>query len=93
MFIEYVFGRSVARVFTSISRQLAQLWCGVHGHIIMLHFEPDKLSLQCSLCGYESEGWKVGRSMAVCRNVEGALATSEVRRHIRRLPSDARLAS
>jgi hypothetical protein len=93
MFIEYVFGRSVARLFTAISRQLAQLWCGVHGHIIMLHFEPDRLSLQCSLCGYESEGWKVGRPVAARRNVEGALVAPEVRRHLQPLPSDARLAS
>ena len=32
-----------------IARQLARLWCGLHGHLIMLHFEPNKLSLQCSL--------------------------------------------
>jgi len=86
--VEYVFGRSVARIFSAVAR----LWCGVHGHIIMLHFEPERLSLQCSLCGYETEGWKVGRPMAA-RRVEGTRVTSDVRRQIRPLPSSARLAS
>ena len=41
---------------------VAQFWCGMHGHLIMLHFEPNKLSLQCSLCGYATEGWDVGQA-------------------------------
>jgi hypothetical protein len=51
----------LTRVMTAGSRQFSRLWCGMHGHVIMLHFEPNKLSLHCALCGYESEGWEVGR--------------------------------
>ena len=86
MVIEYVFGASVARAFSGFSRQIARLWCGAHGHIVMLRFQPDRLSLQCSKCGYESEGWEVGRRMTASPRV------SEVRQ-IRPLTSGARLAS
>ena len=51
------------RIVSTIAGQFARIWCGLHGHFIMLHFEPNKLSLQCSLCGYETEGWEVGRPM------------------------------
>jgi hypothetical protein len=50
-----------------ISRQFARVWCGLHGHLIFLHFEPHKLSLQCGLCGYQSEGWEVGRPLVARR--------------------------
>jgi hypothetical protein len=86
MIIEYVFGASIARAVSGFSRQIARLRCGAHGHTVMLHFEPDRLSLQCSMCGYESEGWEVGRAMTTSRKV------TEVRQ-IRPLTSGARLAS
>lgn len=54
-----------ARLFMGVLRKIARLMCGLHGHVILLHFEPTKLSLQCALCGYESEGWAVGRSPAL----------------------------
>src|SRR6186997_2699062 len=60
----------VMRIFSALARQLARTWCGMHGHLIMLHFEPNKLSLQCSLCGYESEGWDVGRPLVARGNRE-----------------------
>ena len=85
MVIEYVFGASFARACSGVSRQIARFWCGVHGHNVMLHFEPDRLSLQCSMCGYESEGWEVGRAVR-------ARKVTEVRQ-IRPLTSGARLAS
>lgn len=83
----------LARVFSAISRNLARLWCGVHGHVIMLHFEPNKLSLQCSLCGYETEGWEVGRPMTARREANNPQARPERRRTLRPLPTNARLAS
>jgi hypothetical protein len=86
--------RSVfSRIFAAISRQLARLWCGMHGHLILLHFEPTKLSLQCALCGYASEGWEVGRPMTARRQVNNPQARPERRRSLRPLPSSARLAS
>ena len=39
----------------------------MHGHLIMLHFEPTRLSLQCALCGFQSEGWEVGRPPVIVR--------------------------
>lgn len=83
----------LARAFSALARQLARLWCGVHGHVIMLHFQPDKLSLQCSLCGYETEGWEVGRPMTARREANNPQARPERRRTLRPLPTKARLAS
>ena len=34
-----------------------QFFCGLHGHDALLHFEPGRLSLQCTSCGYETPGW------------------------------------
>ena len=59
----------------------------------MLHFEPNKLSLQCSLCGYESEGWEVGRPMTARRQANNPQARPDRRRTLRPLPTNARLAS
>lgn len=83
----------VVRVFSAITSQLARLWCGMHGHLIMLHFEPNKLSLQCSLCGYETEGWEVGRPMTARRQANNPQARPDRRRTLRPLPTNARLAS
>ena len=79
--------------FSAIGRQLARVWCGLHGHLIMLHYEPNKLSLQCSFCGYATEGWEVGRPMTARRQANNPQARPERRRTLRPLPSNARLAS
>jgi len=83
----------ISRIFSAIASQFARLYCGIHGHLILLHFEPNKLSLQCALCGYESEGWEVGRPMTARRQVNNPQARPERRRTLRPLPSNARLAS
>jgi hypothetical protein len=88
----------VARVGAAFVQTLAHAWCGLHGHLILLHFEPNKLSLQCGLCGYESEGWEVGRPLvarrsAESRSAENGHARPERRQTIRPLASSARLAS
>lgn len=69
----------------AISGQLARLWCGLRGHLILLHFEPSRLSLQCGLCGYESTGWEVGRPMTARRSVNNAQTRPERRRTLRPL--------
>ena len=76
-----------------LSHQVARIWCGLHGHQIMLHFEPNKLSLQCSLCGYATEGWEVGRPMTARRQANNPQARPDRRRTLRPLPTNARLAS
>jgi hypothetical protein len=85
--------RLLARMFSAMARQVARFWCGMHGHVIMLHFEPNKLSLQCSLCGYETEGWEVGRPMTARRQANNPQARPDRRRTLRPLPTNARLAS
>ena len=89
----------VSRIAAAISRQTAQIWCGLHGHIILLHFQPNKLSLQCGLCGYESAGWEVGRPLTSRRTADNRTRShhdvrTERRRTFRAVPSGAaRMAS
>jgi hypothetical protein len=84
---------TVSTIFSALTRQLARIWCGIHGHLTMLHFEPHKLSLQCSLCGYSTEGWEVGRPMTARRQANNPQARLDRRRTLRPLPTNARLAS
>jgi hypothetical protein len=105
MVIDHVFGINIrrrddavstnllVRIFSTLARQFARLSCGLHGHLIMLHFEPNKLSLQCSLCGYATEGWEVGRPMTARRQANNPQARPDRRRTLRPLPTNARLAS
>jgi len=81
------------RIFAGIARHIARIWCGLHGHLIMLHFEPNKLSLQCSFCGFETEGWEVGRPLMARRQANNPQARPDRRRQLRPLPTNARLAS
>jgi hypothetical protein len=85
------------RVMSAMSRRLSQFVCGLHGHSILLHFEPNKLSLQCGLCGYESSGWEVGRPMIARRKLESHVHNHQVRPErphaLRAVPRNARLAS
>ncbi len=83
----------LVRVFSALINEVARIWCGVHGHQVMLHFEPNKLSLQCSLCGYATEGWDVGRPMTARRQANNPQARPDRRRTLRPLPSNVRLAS
>ena len=85
-----------SRVWAAFLLQCARMVCGIKGHLILMHFEPNKLSLQCALCGYESEGWEVGRPLVARRQVENQVHThvrTERRRTLRAVPSGARMAS
>ena|SRR5438309_7626578 len=44
-----------ARILTWIRQAL----CGLHGHDNLLHFEKDRMLLQCASCGHQSPGWEV----------------------------------
>ena len=83
----------LSRLLTGASR----MWCGMHGHLILLHFQPNRLSLHCALCGYESEGWEVGRPLVARRPAENRVHSHHVRterrRTLRAVPSGARMAS
>jgi hypothetical protein len=45
--------------------RLQQMMCGLHGHDAVLHFERNRVSLQCLTCGLESPGWTI-ESQARC---------------------------
>ena len=83
----------LVRFFSALAREIARIWCGIIGHQTMLRFEPHKLSLQCSLCGYATEGWEVGRPMTARRQANNPKARPDRRRTLRPLPTNARLAS
>lgn len=36
---------------------LRRLLCGLMGHDMVKHFEPQRLSLRCLSCGAETRGW------------------------------------
>lgn len=38
---------------------LRQMICGLHGHDTLLHFDKDRISLQCVSCGHETPGWEL----------------------------------
>ena len=38
---------------------LRQMFCGLHGHDTLLHFEHDRMSLRCASCGHETPGWEL----------------------------------
>lgn len=42
-----------------VTDKVRQFICGLHGHDALLHFERDRISLQCASCGYETPGWDV----------------------------------
>ena len=47
-------------VLNSILRRAGQLRCGLFGHYVLLRYEPRRLSLECTHCGYASPGWEIG---------------------------------
>jgi hypothetical protein len=34
-------------------------FCALRGHELLLHFEPNRLSLRCPICGAETPGWQL----------------------------------
>lgn len=47
----------VTGLITRTLEQTRQLFCGLHGHDALLHFEQGRMSLRCASCGYETPGW------------------------------------
>src|SRR4051812_4629293 len=38
---------------------MRQFYCGLHGHDSLIHFEKERLSMQCASCGHETPGWEL----------------------------------
>jgi hypothetical protein len=36
---------------------MRQVYCGLHGHDNLLHFEKERILLQCASCGHKTSGW------------------------------------
>mgnify|MGYP003351588329 CR=1 FL=1 len=47
--------------------QVRQFICGLHGHDALLHVESGRMSLRCTSCDYETDGWDLS---PVPRDVE-----------------------
>ena len=45
----------VCRVIALMRRAM----CAILGHSMLMHFEPDRLSLRCILCGMQTRGWNL----------------------------------
>lgn len=43
----------------AVAAWLRQASCGLTGHEMVRHFEPQRVSLQCISCGHESPGWSL----------------------------------
>jgi hypothetical protein len=41
---------------------LRQMFCALHGHDSLLHFEQERMSLRCVSCGHETPGWELNET-------------------------------
>jgi hypothetical protein len=48
--------RAVALAWLA-ARRVREAICGLRRHDMVLHFEPDRLCLQCLACGARTQGW------------------------------------
>jgi len=48
--------------FARVMGLLRQTFCGLRGHDTLLHFEDDRMSLQCVSCGHETPGWELNEA-------------------------------
>ena len=51
--------RAGAGVGTRVLEWIRHAYCGLHGHDAMLHFEKDRMLLQCVSCGHRTPGWEL----------------------------------
>jgi hypothetical protein len=42
--------------------RLRQMYCGLHGHDTLLHFEHERMFLRCVSCGHETPGWELNEA-------------------------------
>jgi hypothetical protein len=54
--------QSEARFGDRMLGLVRQMFCGLHGHDTLLHFEQDRMSLKCVSCGHESPGWELNET-------------------------------
>lgn len=66
---------AVTRLALSSARQTI---CALRGHERVLHFEPERLSLECLACGARTEGWTI-EGKPVCQRVRQQVPRLDVR--------------
>ena len=50
---------SAAMLLARIRQCVCQFMCGVFGHERVLHFDANRVCLQCLRCGAETGGWVI----------------------------------
>jgi hypothetical protein len=45
-----------------VLEQLRQMFCGLHGHDTLLHYEEERMSLRCVSCNHETPGWELNHT-------------------------------
>jgi hypothetical protein len=51
--------RTAAGFMGKVATRLGQVFCGLHGHDSVLHFEGSRVMMRCTSCGYDSPGWEI----------------------------------
>jgi hypothetical protein len=64
--------QSEARFGDRMLGRVRQMFCGLHGHDALLHFEQDRMFLKCISCGRESPGWELNETPPTIRSTGGA---------------------
>jgi hypothetical protein len=39
--------------------RLGQMFCAIHGHDAVLHFEASRVMMRCTSCGHDTPGWEI----------------------------------
>lgn len=42
-----------------MATRLGQVYCGLHGHDAVLHFEGKRVMMRCTSCGHDTPGWEI----------------------------------
>jgi hypothetical protein len=53
---------SEERLGERVLDRVRQVFCALHGHDSLLHFEHDRMFLLCASCGHESPGWELNET-------------------------------
>lgn len=61
---------------------MRQLYCGLHGHDNLLHFETDRMSLECASCGHQTPGWALHETPRPTIRVRGDARRQVLRPHL-----------
>jgi hypothetical protein len=48
-----------ATVASGLLGMIRRLYCGLHGHDNLMHFEKHRMYLQCVSCGHTTPGWSL----------------------------------